>query len=121
MTNGTSAMPTQTTHTVAKAWWSLALLLPSVIAAFLVGESVPTSLGLDVRTDEPVPVWAMALALGAATLVLALPLLVTVHYSSRAAGAGVRTAWLPVVTGGAIVAGFVSINAAGGILILVTR
>ncbi|MFH8250222.1 hypothetical protein ACH3VR_07645 [Microbacterium sp. B2969] len=107
-----------TTRPLAKAWWSLALFLPSVATAFLVGEGIPGMFGWTEPSSRPAW-WVLALALGVSTLILASPLLLTARYSAKASRVGVAGAWLPVIVGSAIVFGFVGINLSSGILVLI--
>ncbi|MFC5177063.1 hypothetical protein [Nocardioides taihuensis] len=90
-------LPTDPGRDVRRAWWSLALYVPSFVLAFVVGEGLMSAFGYE--SGEDVPVWVYAAAGMPACLVFALPLLVTVPLSRHAARAGRRDAWMPVWIG----------------------
>jgi hypothetical protein len=100
-----------------RAWWSLLLLPASFILAFVAGESVPASFGIDGSSD-PAPWWVMAIALAVAIAVLAAPLLVTAHFAKRASVAHDQGAWTPLIVGVACVGGFALVNLVSGALVM---
>lgn len=92
-----------TTHDLApkhandyrNAWLSLALFLPSLIGAFVVGEGLQSWFGY--AGEETVPA-GVALGVGLpACLVFALPAVVTWHFAHRALAAGQRDALGPII------------------------
>lgn len=101
-------LPTDPGRDVRRAWWSLALYLPSFVLAFVVGEGLMSAFGYG--SGEDVPVWVFAAAGIPACLVFALPLLVTVPFSRRAARAGRRDAWWPALVGGVVAGVFLFQN-----------
>jgi uncharacterized membrane protein YhaH (DUF805 family) len=103
---------------VRRAWWSLILLPVGFVAAFVVGEGIPAWMGHDSAVTTP-PWWVMALALVAALVVFALPLLVTALFSRRAATANEPGAWTPLIVSASIVGAFAVINLVSGLLVLI--
>ncbi|PKQ14723.1 MAG: hypothetical protein CVT68_10385 [Actinobacteria bacterium HGW-Actinobacteria-8] len=103
---------------VRRAWWSLILVPVGFVAAFVVGEGIPAWMGHDSAIATP-PLWVMALAFVAALVVFALPLLVTLVLSRRAATANEPGAWTPLIVSASIVGSFVVINLVSGLLVLI--
>ncbi|WP_169581845.1 MULTISPECIES: hypothetical protein [Microbacterium] len=100
------------------AWWSLILYPFSIVIAFIAGEGVPASVGYSDGVAA-VPWWIAAIALVVATAVLAMPLLLTAHFSRKAAALGQPGAWVPLIIGGLVVAGFILMNLVSGALVAV--
>lgn len=94
-----------------RAWWSLLLFLVSFVAAFVVGEGLVTLYGYD-SADTDLPWWVPLAAGLPACLVFAAPLLLTWWLARRAGPAG-RT---PLLVGSLLVAGFLALNLAQGLL-----
>lgn len=95
---------------MSRAWWSLLLFIPALIAAFVVGEGIPAWLGYDLPSVGTTPLWVITLAFCAATVVMALPLLVVNRLSRREQEAADRT---PLLVAWIVVAGFVGLNLFG--------
>ncbi|WP_164234372.1 hypothetical protein [Microbacterium hydrocarbonoxydans] len=100
----------------AWVWGSLALLPISFVFAFVAGEGIATLLGPS--DDARPPLWIMGIALTTAALVFALPLLLTAWLSGRAAARGERAARAPLLVGVIVVASFILVNVASGLLVL---
>jgi hypothetical protein len=101
-------LPTDPGRDVRRAWWSLALFVPSFVLAFVVGEGLVSALGYG--TGQDVPAWVYPTAGVPAVLAFALPLLVTVPLSRRAARAGRRDGWWPAIVGGVVAGVFLFQN-----------
>jgi hypothetical protein len=108
--------PTDPARDVRRAWWSLALYLPSFVLAFVVGEGMATALG--VSEAEDVSWWVYPVVGIPACLVFALPLLVTAVLSRRAVGGGRRDGWWPVLVGGLVAGMFLLLNLVNLALVL---
>jgi hypothetical protein len=101
-----------------RAWWSLALFPVSFALAFVVGEGVPVLLtGTDASVTTP-PWWVIAIALVSAAAIFASPLLLTLHYSNKAAAQHEPNARIPLILGAVLAGGFILSNLAGGLLVL---
>ena len=98
---------------VRRAWWSLALFLPSFVAAFVVGEGLATAFGYPAGAED-VPAWVALVAGLSACAVFAAPVLVAWALARRAHGApGART---PVVVAGAVAGFFLAQNLLAGLV-----
>jgi hypothetical protein len=104
-------LPTDPGRDVRRAWWSLALFVPSFVLAFVVGEGLASAFGYGEGQD--VPGWVYPAAGIPACLAFALPLLVTVPLSRRAARAGHPGAWWPAVVAGIVTGVFLLQNLLG--------
>lgn len=101
----------RTTHTeMSRAWWSLLLFIPALVAAFVVGEGIPAWLGYDLPSVATTPLWVITLAFCAATIVMALPLLVVSRLCRHEQESAGRT---PLLVAWIVVAGFVGLNLFG--------
>jgi hypothetical protein len=100
-----------------KAWWSLILFPVSFVVAFVIGEGLPTWLGFDAAEQSP-PWWAVALVFAVAAAIFASPLLVTAYFSNRAAEHGEAGARVPFIFALVLIAAFILVNAASGLLVL---
>jgi hypothetical protein len=96
---------------VRRAWWSIALFAPSLVAAFVIGEGLLAAMG---HIDDPSPPGATALMAGLpATLVFALPTLLVWHLGHRAQGHGHPEGRTPVIVALVIAGGFLALNLVG--------
>lgn len=100
---------TRTRSDRARAWWSLALLPPAFVAAFVLGEGLLALYGYDVDGRTPPP-WAVLGAAGPALVVFCLPAVVTVHLGRRAVAAGDPGGRLPVAIALAVTVLFLALN-----------
>lgn len=75
-------------------------------------------MGHDVATTEA-PLGVMALALLAALVVVALPLLLTSRFSGRAAAAHEQGARLPLIVGVCLVGAFAAVNVFSALMMLI--
>lgn len=108
-----------TRHYRVWAWWSLILLPVSLALAFVVGEGIPVLFGTPDDAASAPPLWVMAIALTAAALVFAAPLLLTWHFTNKAAAASEDGARLPLIVGSALAGLFILANLASGLLVLI--
>lgn len=99
---------TGTDPDVRRAWWSLALFLPSFVGAFITGEGLLAALG---HSDtETVPVGIALMAATPALVVFALPLLVVRHFGRRAVARGHDEGRPPVLVAQLGTAAFLAVN-----------
>lgn len=98
------------------AWWSLVLFPVSFVAAFVVGEGIPAVLGYAEPSLDTTPWWVIALAVTAAIVVFLLPMLAVAHFSRAATRAGDSNGRAPLIVGLTLVAAFVLLNLASGLL-----
>jgi hypothetical protein len=95
-------------HDYRNAWLSLVLFVPSLIAAFVVGEGLLSWFGYSGEEDVPA---GIALSAGLpACLVFALPAVVTWLFARRAMAAGRRDARGPLIVAVALPALFLAQN-----------
>lgn len=80
-----------------KAWWSLVLLPPAFVAAFVVGEGLLTLYGYDTDGSTTPPVWAILAAGLPALVVFAVPALVSTYFGRRGVAAGDPSARVPML------------------------
>lgn len=93
---------------VRRAWWSLALFVPSLVAAFLTGEGLVAALGHS--GDQTVPA-GIALAAGLpALLVFALPTLLVWYLERQAVRHGHPEGRTPLLVACVISGAFVALN-----------
>lgn len=106
--------PEEADRAYRHAWWSLALFPASFALTFVVGEGI-----LSLLTDGTEPaVWQILLAAVPAVLVFVLPALVTVQLGRRARRLGRPDGLVPAIVGGSIAVGFVVLNIASFVLVL---
>ena len=91
-----------------RAWWSLTLFVPSLLAAFLVGEFLFAATGHE--DDASPPIGAVLLAGGPALLVFVLPTLVVWHFGSRAQRDGRPDGRTPILVAVIVAGGFIALN-----------
>lgn len=104
----TSLAATGADRDVRRAWWSFALFVPSLIAAFLTGEGLAAALGHS--GDETVPAGIALMAGLPAILVFALPTLLVWHFGRRAERHGHPEGRTPVTVALAISGAFLVLN-----------
>jgi hypothetical protein len=93
---------------VRRAWWSLTLFVPSLVAAIITGEGLLAAMG---HSDEPSPPAGTALMAGfPAILVFALPTLLVWHLGHRAERHGHPEGRSPVIVAVVISGGFLAMN-----------
>lgn len=114
----TSPTPTSA-KLVRKAWWSLGLLVPSFVAAMVVGEGIPAWWGYSEPSLDDTPWSVIAVAVLSALIVFVLPLLVVVHFGRGAIAAGDDRGRAPILVGVAVACGFIALNLAGGLVQIV--
>ncbi|KQX65699.1 hypothetical protein [Angustibacter sp. Root456] len=98
-----------------RAWWSLALYPVSFVAAFVIGEGLASVLGGD---SGSLVWWEALLAAAPAILVFVLPGVLAVHFGRRAVRLGRADGRTPAIIGAVIGLGFVALNLASGVLML---
>ena len=111
---GTTAPRTRSDR--IRAWWSLALLPPAFVVAFIVGEGLITLYGYEIDAAESPPRWAILGAGVPALLVFAVPAMVTTHFARRGLAAGDQGARAPMLVAIGITAIFVLQNLAAFLL-----
>jgi hypothetical protein len=99
-----------TRRSVAGAWLSMLWLVPAFFGAFFVGEGLISWFGYQVGGSTRPPLWAGLTATLAALVVFALPLWPVTHFARRAAAAGHRSGWAPLIITAVVVAGFAVVN-----------
>lgn len=93
---------------VDRAWWSLMLFLPSLIAAFVTGEGLLAVMG---HSDDQSPPVGTALMAGVpAMLVFAAPTLLVWFFGHRAERHGHREGRTPVVVAVVVAGAFIALN-----------
>jgi hypothetical protein len=93
---------------VRRAWWSFALFIPSLVAAFITGEGLLAAMG---HSGDQSPPAATALMAGLpAILVFALPTLLVWHFGDRAERRGHPEGRIPVIVAFVIAGGFLAVN-----------
>ena len=92
-----STAATRTHRDRTRAWWSVALLLPAFVAAFVVGEGLITLYGYETDAAESPPGWAILAAGVPALLILAVPAMVVTHFARRGLAAGDPGARTPML------------------------
>lgn len=98
-----------------RAWWSLALYPVSFVAAFVIGEGLASAL----ETDSGGLVWWKALlAATPAIVVFVLPGVLAVLFGRSAMRQGRADGRNPAIIGAVIGLGFVALNVASGVLML---
>lgn len=104
---------------VRRAWWSLLLFAVSFVAAMVVGEGLASLGGSSQPSLADTAWWLVLLAFAAAIVVFASPLLLVARFSRAAERAGEPDARTPLLVSGIVVAGFVLLNLASGLLQLI--
>lgn len=99
-----------------RAWWSLALYPVSIVAAFVIGEGILSALA-DGSDDRAA--WKVLLAAVPALVVMVLPGVAAVHEGRKARRLGRSDGQAPAVVGAAIGIGFIAVNVASYVLVLV--
>jgi len=93
-----------------KAWWSLALLPPAFVGAFVVGEGLVALYGFEAHGDLRPPLWVVLGAGVPALLVFSVPAALSAHFGRRALAAGDLRARTPMAIGIAVTLLFVGQN-----------
>ena len=94
---------------VRRAWWSLALFAPSLVAAFITGEGLLAAMGHS--NDQSPPAGTALMAGLPAILVFALPTLLVWHFGHQAERQGHHPEGrTPVIVAVVIAAGFLALN-----------
>ncbi|TIC83854.1 hypothetical protein E8D34_14925 [Nocardioides sp. GY 10113] len=106
--SGRPAQATGSDRDVRRAWWSLALFVPSTVAAFVIGEGLAAAFGYADLVDVPVGV---ALAAGLpAILVFALPVAAVWYFGHRAVRRGHPQGRVPIIVAAVVGGGFLALN-----------
>jgi hypothetical protein len=93
---------------VRRAWWSFALFVPSLVAAFITGEGLLAVMG---HSGEQSPPAGIALMAGLpAILVFAVPALLVWHFGHQAERHGHPEGRTPVIVALVITGGFLAMN-----------
>lgn len=91
-----------------RAWWSFALFVPSLVAAFITGEGLLAALG---HSGDQTPPAGTALLTGLPALVVfALPTLVVWYFGHQAERHGHPEGRTPVIVAVVISGAFVAVN-----------
>lgn len=98
-----------------RAWWSLALYPVTFVAAFVIGEGLASALGGD---GGSLAWWKALLAALPAMVVFVLPGVLAVLFGRRAVRQGRPDGRSPAIVGAVIGLGFVALNLASGVLML---
>jgi len=98
-----------------RAWWSLALYPVTFVAAFVIGEGLASALGGD---SGSLAWWKALLAATPAIVVFVLPGVLAVLFGRSAVRQGRADGRNPAIIGAVIGLGFVALNVASGILML---
>jgi hypothetical protein len=93
---------------VHRAWWSFALFVPSLVAAFLTGEGLLVAMGHS--GDQSPPAGTALMAGLPAILVFACPTLLVWHFGRRAERHGHPEGRTPVMVAVVIAAAFLAMN-----------
>jgi hypothetical protein len=93
---------------VRRAWWSLALFVPSLFAAFLTGEGLLAAMGHS--GDQSPPAGTVLMAGIPAILVFATPTLLVWFFGHHAERRGHPEGRTPVIVAVVIAGGFLAIN-----------
>ena len=97
-----------TDRDVRRAWWSITLFAPSLVAAFITGEGLAAAMGY---TGDQSPPLGTALVAGLpAIAVFALPILLVRHFGHRAERHGHPEGRTPVVVALVVAGGFLALN-----------
>jgi hypothetical protein len=93
---------------VRRAWWSLSLFVPSLVAAFITGEGLLAAMG---HSGDQSPPAGIALTAGLpAILVFALPTLLVWYFGRQAERHGHPEGRTPVIVAVVIAGGFLAVN-----------
>lgn len=95
------------------AWWSLALLPVSFVAAFVVGEGLASLFGYRASSGSSPPAWVALGAAVPALLVFSVPAVLAVHFGRRALLSGDRRGRAPIVVAVVVTGLFVAQNLLG--------
>lgn len=93
---------------VRRAWWSFALFVPSLVAAFITGEGLLAAMGHS--GDQSPPAGTALMAGLPAILVFALPTLLVWHFGRQAVRRGHPEGRTPVIVAVVIAGGFLAMN-----------
>ena len=93
---------------VRRAWWSFALFVPSLVAAFITGEGLLAALGYG--GDQAPPAGTALMAGLPALLVFALPTLVVWYFGHQAERHGHPEGRTPIIVAVVIAGGFLAVN-----------
>jgi hypothetical protein len=95
-----------------RAWWSLLGFVPSLIAAFVVGEGLYSLL----KGSGDAEWWVVLVAAPPALILFVVPGWLAWHFGQRAARTGRPDGRTPATLGVVIGLGFVGLNLLGGVL-----
>ena len=93
---------------VRRAWWSFALFVPSLVAAFITGEALLAAQGHS--GDQSPPVGTALMAGLPAILVFALPTLLVWYFGHQAERHGHPGGRTPVIVAVVVSGGFLAMN-----------
>jgi hypothetical protein len=93
---------------VRRAWWSFALFVPSLVAAFITGEALLAAMGHS--SDQSPPAGTALMAGLPAILVFALPTLLVWHFGHQAERHGHPEGRSPVIVAVVIAGAFLAVN-----------
>jgi hypothetical protein len=93
---------------VRRAWWSVVLFVPTLVAAFVTGEGLLAAMGHS--DDQSPPAGTALMAALPAILVFALPTLLVWHFGRRAERHGHPEGRIPVIVAVVIAGGFPAMN-----------
>ena len=103
-----------------RAWWSLLGFVPSFVLAFVIGEGLISALGYPTGGVTQPPWWAVLVAGIPALVVFVLPAVLAVHFGRRGLQQGDGAARAPMIAAVVIAAGFLLLNGASALLILLS-
>lgn len=109
-------------HTLTRrAWWCVALFVPSFAAAMVLGEGIPAWFGYTQPSLDTTPWPVIATAGLSALVVLALPLWPVLRFGRAAQAAGDPQGKTPVPLATVVVGGFVVLNLFGLLAQLIAK
>jgi hypothetical protein len=93
---------------VRRAWWSFALFVPSLVAAFLTGEALLAAMGHS--GDQSPPAGTALMAGLPAILVFGLPTMLVWYFGHQAERHGHPEGRTPIIVAVVIAGGFLAMN-----------
>jgi hypothetical protein len=101
-------LPSTHDHDVRRAWWSFALYLPSLVAAFITGEGLLAAMGHS--GDQSPPAVTVLMAGLPALLVFALPTLLVWYFGHQAVRHGHPEGRTPVIVAVVVAGATIALN-----------
>lgn len=118
MTTLRTRLEVDATTSLRRAWWSLLGFVVTFVVAFGVGEGLASALGHPPGDDQPAEPWVLLAAGLPALVVFALPAVPAVLYGQRAVRLGEPRGRRPALVALFVAGGFVLLNLASGVAVL---